>query len=162
MGFGDIGRLYETLNFWEIAMLVMRYAVACCVLVASVALASGAAAEEQGKVLRHVVLFKFKDDSPAEKVKENAKANDEAAANVNGKTDDEEKTKTEKVNDCDTKAPAAELWRRVEAAADVVGVVGSPLSRVVGSNTLRIRLNIALSSDSVAWRYRRSNRKRRR
>ena len=51
-------------------MLVMRYAVACCVSVASVVLADGAAAEEQGKVLRHVVLFKFKDDSPKEKVKE--------------------------------------------------------------------------------------------
>jgi hypothetical protein len=45
-------------------------AVLLAVFVSSVASGGSAVAAEKGKVLRHVVLFKFKDDTPKAKVKE--------------------------------------------------------------------------------------------
>jgi hypothetical protein len=50
--------------------LVFRPALALAALVALMSLANPASAEQPEKVLRHFVLFKFKDDAPQEKVNE--------------------------------------------------------------------------------------------
>ena len=51
-------------------MGLLRIGGVCCALVALNAVVGSASAAEEDKVLRHVVLFKFKDDVPAAKVEE--------------------------------------------------------------------------------------------